>query len=917
MSQRIFIKPIYEAEEFKYITYNFSRVEIVTFNRMEKKIYVFTKLTHTEDFKNHIKSYLKNSTNANSFKASVSVYFSTCILKIITNINSLSYISHYPIEDFINHCNLFIFQAKSFKDFTDLKYKLRNLQIVFPFFFILEPTNLEMEFVLSQIFKVKEFKHMDHDLGIESVDLFYDLKSIPELDEIFLPTEVFRCLVENGNIQNYMCDSNPKLVLNFFSYIPQIQISYSTKDGTNTFKNSNEVHLVVVSVFFVETVFSFVFIKQQEYINLKTTINTTNNKMLIYEFTDEISLIKMFFEMYADGKLFKFINSTTDQVHWLINNNIQSFFYLLLDRAFYLNIAHLFLPSIYIEDKLLYFNKYCIFTELQIRECHVNPVRYTNHTLCEYLHDLTTFKRCKNNYDITDNQLTITMKKEDEKFYTFESVRKYSMFRVNDDIDLQTPYYLIHVAVMDSIESFKTFSPKPLLQLSSTLRISVSNLCSATNSLRNSLFLFYKFLKNDYFLLTSISSDVNRIYTNSVLSNPQNRFFQQYQQQIGGLNLARVGIYNKNDDNNQNIVHLDFRSFYPSIAAAFNISFNNVQIIKGSDLIQFSQTKCNVFYEFLKSNSFLFTFEIGGFSPPPNVTDLDREAFYVIIYKDVDNLFNLNVYTVGKLCRDYLDALGLNHLNKVFINSMFGYFGQSKYMYASSVLYNVITYLGRRIVSFVANNVDAILSDDHEQRANLNFEKNVSNNISSRRVIYIDTDGLFILATKDEGYFICEWINQYFEKYTSNNYINLKYMYRAQFMIVCRKKLYFAIKIENNSVIGPKNISEAESELIKDIQKNEIPINMNRFAVKTNNILSVLTTYYRSKVNTIVCDKSVTPNVVTLKGLIQREGFNEKNAVDFFRIIGNRDITLLMEEEIGENLYSLIKLFLDKNIETM
>lgn len=909
MSQRIFIKPMYECGEFKYITYNFSRVEIVTFDRMEKKIYVFTKLTHSEDFKNHIKSLLKNSTYANSFKESVSVCFSTCILKILTNINSLSYISHYPIEDFINHCNLFIFQAKTFKDFTDLKYKLRNLQIVFPFFFILEPANLEMEFVLSQIFKVKGLKRMDHDLGIESVDLFYDLKTIPELDEIFLPTDVFRCFVENGNVQNYMCDPNPKIVLNFFSHIPQIQISYSTKDGTNIFKNSNEVHLIVVSVFFVETVFSFVFIKQQEYINLETKINTTKNKMIIYEFTDEMSLIKKFFEMYADGRLFTFINSTTGEVHWLINNNIQSFFYLLLDRAFYLNIAHLFLQSIYIEDKLLYFNKYCIFTELQIRESHVNPIKYTKHTLCKYLHDLTHSGRChNNNYDVTHNQLIVTVKKKEEKFYTFESVRKYSMFRVNDDIDLQTPYYLINAAVTDSIESFQTFSPEPLLQLSSNLRISVSNLSSATKWLRNSLFLFYKFLRNDYFLLTSINSDVNRIFTNSVLSNPQNRFFQQYQQQIGGSNLARAGIYN----NNQIIVHLDFRSFYPSIAAAFNISFNNVQIIKGSDLIQFSQTKCNVFYEFLKSKAFLFTLEeISAFSPPPNVTDLDREAFYVIIYKDLDNLFNLNIYTVGKLCREYLDALELNHSNKVFINSMFGYFGQTQYMYASSVLYNVISYLGRRIISFVAGNVDTILSKDHEQRANLNFLNNVSN--SSKRVIYFDTDGLFIQATEDEGYFICDWINQYFKKYTNNDYIKLKYIHKTQFMIVCRKKLYFAIKPENNSIIGPKNISELESELIKDIQKKEISINMNRFTVKTNNILSILTTYYRFKAN-MICDKSLAPpNVFRLKQKIQHEGFNEKNAIDFFQIIGDRDLTSLKEENVDENLYSLIKLFLDKN----
>lgn len=410
---------MYEKEQFKYITYNFSKVEIVTFDRMKKKIYIFTKLTHTEDFKNHIKSLLKNSTYANSFKDSVSVYFSTFILKILTNINSLSYISHYPIEDFINQCNLFIFQAKSFKDFTDLKYKLRNLQIVFPFFFILEPSNLEMEFVLSEIFKIKEFKRMDHDRGIELVDLFYDLKktNVPQgpLHEIFFPTDMFRCLVENGNIQNYMCDPNPKIVLKLFSYIPQIQISYSTNDGTNIFKGSNEVHLIVISVLFVETVFSFVFIKQQKYINLETKINTTNehNKMLIYEFADEISLFKKFFEIYADGKLFKFINSTTDEVHWLINNKIQSFFYLLLDRAFYLNIAHLFVPSIYIDGKLLYFNKYCIFTEIQISDNHdvINPVRYTKHSLCEYLNDLSTITTTtvsatgtrNNNYDITDN----------------------------------------------------------------------------------------------------------------------------------------------------------------------------------------------------------------------------------------------------------------------------------------------------------------------------------------------------------------------------------------------------------------------------------------------------------------------------------------------------------------------------------
>lgn len=532
------------------------------------------------------------------------------------------------------------------------------------------------------------------------------------------------------------------------------------------------------------------------------------------------------------------------------------------------------------------------------------------------------------------------MRKVENHFYRYDAVKKYQKYKLNEIITVQSPYHLITLMTARARKDLASFLAMDILNTSVAIKTSVSNICATTNFVRTRLFLFYRFLSNGIVLLPASSEDADRAFIHSVCDDVhKEHLFKQPPTQCGGLNYSRRGVYE-----NTEIVHLDFRSFYPSILAAFDISFNNVQIMVGDDLrflLQSGIYSTSMYREFIDANVSIFKFD-GSFTKISEVDSIVNSDFYILMYGNLGAIFNSETYTVGKICAEYLEqnaarsSKGKRVFDKKFINSMCGYFGNGHFTYASSTIYNVMAYLGRRIVSFVANIVDNILiskdtiaSGDDGSLHGLNFFTHESYTVCDR-VIYIDTDGLFILANESDGLLICNVVNRLFEMCTKTAYINLTHKVTTDFFIACGKKNYHYMCRQEQMLKGtPSKLSTIQKDLIANIKNHSHPIDLSTFDhMHCPQIISILAAYYtsRAKAQRLTqlssaggpsVEDTLPKRISALCSNISRAGLCERNCIELFALLDESEISAIAKRKvpnnIREDLRCLIVRFLNFN----
>lgn len=252
--------------------------------------------------------------------------------------------------------------------------------------------------------------------------------------------------------------------------------------------------------------------------------------------------------------------------------------------------------------------------------------------------------------------------------------------------------------------------------------------------------------------MAAATSSTTAAATNASLVSTLTRSWLAYPVGVenrGGFNYTRPGVYASGG------FEIDFSSFYPSIVRKFRLSFNTTMIVSGTELLgiigsndefrRFLAYDCALVFDYETYARLRFTstadatedvnmcVDIGDDEDPENlwstmgndvvtVTCTDHGSSsssslvpnrnYVVIL-DVDVLqkhANLHLPSLYSMFEHY-NKLGRKStrdggsgkaLYKSLMNTLIGCLGSKTFEYYSPQLYNVITFMGRRVIRYAA-----------------------------------------------------------------------------------------------------------------------------------------------------------------------------------------------------------------------
>lgn len=880
MKPILFLEPIYENDVFKYITYNFNRHQIIECIGIHKSIYVLCKLKAEEKFCEIIKYYRDCIPKTSILDPTISVQRVTSEYIVITNANPLAYMSLYPQDDYYCKCALFIFTAPSNEVFKKMRRKLNDIHVLFPEFYMFEPDNIEMNFMLNKIFEFKVTDNFDMSSKISTIKVqgtnsFVAGKKGADFSQIYSPTGLYDCFINDDKVNKFICNNgNKNSDMNKFAReLPTVKISFGTQNNVITFEPNEQLVYILLSFSCFKQVFHYVLINNSPTLNsheliikLKYKLNrrdeggSNDNPSIIYLVYDsEKDMLTKFIHLYCYDGIFKQLNLSTGPIHWLINNEAQDMIHI-LDRIFYLKLGYLIISRLSADHLKL--NKHALVFNIN----HKLPYYETGNEiqLYNYLNDVLVVPRpdlktivlqCNSN----KVQVCTSAGNGDLLNFKYTIADRYRHIGSNKSFYVSTPMELINQAIKEDLKVINNLPIESILQLSNKLNISLSNLANTSNFQKNTLLTFYHFLQSGFFILpcnSPIPSYSLVTPLGSVAADDSSMTTAtEFNTSIGGYNFSRDGrIYA-----NSYIVNIDFSSYYPSILATYDISYNNTFIVSGADLLLYMKNIPEFGEYILYSMSLAQNPKIDNtiapsciiyemsenFRVPDNITCIDTALFYLIIIENITDMPSL-----GTMCVDFIrpatDTAQIVYTKKM-INSFCGSLINDKFKYASPQIYRAMVFIGRRIINFVCSNADLIMSKrftiaDACRAYNGNFMTS-----PSKSIINADTDGFTIQCTNEkQANDLCLSINKIFntmfrnEKTTNStsttttlsssvttgckrkNYLKCRIKFNTDYLINIRKKKFIHVSNNGTSVAGYNAIKANETQLILQYYTNKI-----------------------------------------------------------------------------------------------
>lgn len=282
----------------------------------------------------------------------------------------------------------------------------------------------------------------------------------------------------------------------------------------------------------------------------------------------------------------------------------------------------------------------------------------------------------------------------------------------------------------------------------------------ASNILKSEMRLFNWYIQHGVFLIgTSRDDDVVLDAINishSVALRSKQQTFENY----GGYVFSSRGTGSGAES--LNIVKIDFQSFYPSIVAAFKLTFSTVDIINEAEMGSLARhvNNCNDImtrFKCDKSNHIILILK-------SIMTD-------TVEYSAVGGLYSM----CAKAISDRERATGGSRvLLKKSINTLIGCLNNKSFEYYSPILYNTITYLGRRIILFVTAYISEIATGgDTIYLEKLFYSYDMTHQTPSECIKSIQSDG-FSFTTKHDPRLIVYNINALFQKITQSQYVKCR-----------------------------------------------------------------------------------------------------------------------------------------------
>lgn len=840
MDVSIFLKPLFRENNIvKYLTVDLSSAAllqpVIKDIPFEQHVYLFCKVNYVEAFERRLCNALmvngslgsvvlvnskSNNLTAAKFKLSpvkrIRQLYSvqTNAGTILTTLTS----DTHSFDEYLEVCVLFCVPVNELWPERVLITQLSHLQLTFPYFYILKPTMLEMEFVLDKMLQpVNTGGGIGGCDGIMMTDSAADvshngfIKTIDVVENMELcnPTALYYVITENSTVINFrpFNDTQSNILPRVLSSIPCITFKYGLESKFDLSVLANKltfisigvtfdcmrvfyIHLCVIDRFITELYKSHMDI-------LNEYLDSHNETSHYFFYKSEEELIIGFVELYFLGGVFKMIAKLsggtlcrTEQLHWIVMDDWENFTATFLDRVFLTKMENHVLPYINTNfaETFLYFNIYGLLikptetkTSLDGSSAGVGGslIDHTtdDHSLnfnaaVKHVHPQYT-TNLLNQMDILPNhqlghvhlpRLGDLQYRSDAIGYYAQSnkpILVYTIFQHMQEAELAAGSILTDVATNQLSAVYTRMD---------NYKLSADNTSMFSHNTTSELYLFYKYLKLGVFLLPSfINTQHEPIYMECIshttghnTSTTDAHKIEPFitQPKVGGYAYGRTGYYI-----DETVSHIDFRLFYASILTTFNLSYENTIILNGRHLNRL-MAKDDIIKNFISQNMLAMGVDdteiVCGQSAAPGQWFIDNTR-YICIFKDLEKIIGRRVVNLGRMVNTELYKTTTaatdvsSSVNKKLINILIGCLGNNQFKFQANNLYNSITALGRRIILYACRIINGYAQDEQNIVDFFNFKTIAPIHIDS--ILHVKTDGMYVKATEDQAREICRRIN--------------------------------------------------------------------------------------------------------------------------------------------------------------
>lgn len=801
MSKRIFIYPVYDENGFAYCTYNFCGIEYIRFPSMLPTLYVFCNNNFEEYFREIIRACYKNKLLSIDTQIDTKFIYRYNGVAYYTSSNAgaLSFLSEVHNDDIDISNTLFAFVVENMEKLNILSQQLECIRVATPIFSVLMPDSLEMMFFLAKLFEIETHGSMDTTSSIIDVVPKFSKITPNTVMDMFNPTDMFSCFSESSQVSRFTCYPDATAINTFFTLLPRVFINVLLMNPSAGFSEENCIIAINISIY-VESTYHIVLACMPG-----LTKDLCDENMLVIKFDTEKDLLYKFIQTYATGDLIKNISPETGEMHWLFDGSVSDI-YNILDRIFYLDMGANVMPFCRCVNKNIMINKNALLFNMEI----TNYCTYRQNNRV-WLHYIDSLHEKPAPIEMTLNTEYISVKNISDAVYRSSHV---AMYRdaVGAEMRLETPISVIKRYSKRAKSFLQVLNFENLFRQSVAFKISVANMYSLNKLQKSKNLLFLHYIKSGGKILMP---------TNNL--SPSRSFLEcgslvkTYTDKNGGHSFSRPGIYN------EPVVYIDFKSFYPSIYSAFSLSFQNVVIATGADIVKLLRRHKEM-QDYICLYGVVFQFD-DSFNRC-HIEEVANDTFYLIVFRlDSD-------CGVANICREMINKRREGLIDaKLIMNTLCGCIGSEFFEYNNTDLYNANTYLGRRIISFTASIIDRLGQHNVDAVADLFFAYNVPVGAHSDRVINIDTDGMCVRVVNESmAKELVKNINHVFKKVEDIFYKIIKSVYVepsiecsisffTNYIISCEKKRYFYI--DNEGRVAGTNVTTEINNLVLAIYNNQ------------------------------------------------------------------------------------------------
>lgn len=735
-------------------------IQILEIGYLNKDIYVFCRDGLVPQFDRLLEIVLTTPHNTFSVQGNVEVY-KVLNQRVMTSKGVLTCMDVYDTNDVSYKTTLYLLRTKDDWSRESMMSWAKRLELSFPYIFIYVPKTAEGICLLSRLFESKEcIGSRVGNINITTIVPATDLGEISSTSHVFAATGFYTIARNKNFIERLSTIPDTGYTVEAIRSLPIIYIDLISTSNMPHFHPTDEIRAIMVTLVINDVMHHHVlFVSTLEY----TLPAPTKRSLICYtQFANETSMLERFILLYAECEMLRELRLPTGLFHKFCMVDVSKKMVYIIERCFYRRLGQI-ASYIYAHGTSIALSKYSMMFAVG-----------TNAPPDMILFDSIVVDAPSEDYVFPVAYSRIAVVKNEREF-TANSVDKYKHLAEEEEFMAYTflgvAKQLVKVAKHNLEEFMTTDNIEMMLEESRITNTSISHLRAAPVMEMAASLLFNYYLSQAVFLLPGQDLSYVNLHYDAKIAIDQSSL-------LGGY------VYSSNRCLYRQVCHhFDFKSFYPSIMAAFGISFNTVQVVFSADepvIRRYRPSICDAFRVFkLDQTRDLWWLKPGVCAGIKEFSSASLSALFAGLVS----------------CRDH------NKRYKDIANKLIGCFGNHRFEYFAPHVYQACTYFGRRVIQFVTSFLRRFdtLDFDAAQLADRFWAFDMSTSSPCGEIINVQTDGFCCTELVHSPETFVANVNKMLAVATSTEWVRLCHKFKTDYLAEVGKNEFYARIVDDTT----------------------------------------------------------------------------------------------------------------------